>query len=159
MLPQLFRSKGDNGRGPLATKQKKAVHHKVFTETSNRAWNVAVTRVHVVLISDFKIRAWNFVVIFHCVQAERLGKFLDYPKFCLLGLGQTPNFSWDTKLDELSSWSSLSSSEFVCLVRSTRSIRLKQTDRTSDDRFGDKRRSSHVTNQTNKLKICSIMYI
>ena len=111
------------------------------------------------LISDFKIRAWNFVFIFHRVQAERLGKFLDYPKFCLLGLGQTPNFSWDTKLDELSSWSLLSSSEFVCLVRSTRSIRLKQTDRTSDDRFGDKRRSSHVTNQTIKLKICSIMYI
>ena len=26
------------------TKQKKAVHHKVFTETSNRAWNVAVTQ-------------------------------------------------------------------------------------------------------------------
>ena len=45
------------------------------------------------LISDFKIRAWNFVVIFHRVQAEHLGKFLDYPKFCLLGLGQTPNFS------------------------------------------------------------------
>ena len=111
------------------------------------------------LISGFKIRAWNFVVIFHWIQAERLGKFLDYPKFSLLGLGQTPNFSWDTKLDELSSWSLLSSSEFVCLVRPTRSIRLKQTDRTPDDRFGDKRRSSHVTNQTNKLKICSIMYI
>ena len=45
------------------------------------------------LISDFKIRAWNFVFKFHRVQAERLGKFLDYPKFCLLGLGQTPNFS------------------------------------------------------------------
>ena len=116
-------------------------------------------RVHVVFNFWFKIRAWNFVVIFHCVQAERLGKFLDYLKFCLLGLGQTPNFSWDTKLDELSSWSLLSSSEFVCLVRPTRSIRLKQTDRTSDDRFGDKRRSSHVTNQANKLKICSIMYI
>ena len=39
------------------------------------------------LISDFKIKAWNFVVIFHRVQAERLGKFLHYPKFCLLGLG------------------------------------------------------------------------
>ena len=104
------------------------------------------------LISDFQIRAWNFVFIFHRVQAERLGKFLDYPKFCLLGLGQTPNFSWDTKLGELRSWSLLSSSEFVCLVRPTRSIRLKQTDRTSDDRLGDKRRSSHVTNQTNKLK-------
>ena len=47
----------------------------------------------------------------------------------------------------------------MSLVRPTRSIRLKQTDRTSEDRLGDKRRSSHVTNQTNKLKSCLIMYI
>ena len=107
------------------------------------------------LISDFKIRAWNFAFIFHRVQAERLGKFLDYPKFCLLGLRQTPNFSWDTKLGELSSWSLLSSSAFVWVRLFGSSNRFYP----SDDRLGDKRRSSHVTNQTNKLKICLIMYI
>ena len=45
------------------------------------------------------------------------------------------------------------------LDRPTRSIRLLQTDRTFEDRFRDKRRSSHATNQTKKLKIWMIMYI
>ena len=43
--------------------------------------------------------------------------------------------------------------------RPTRSIILLQTDRTSEDNLWDKRRFSHATDQTNKLKICMIMYI
>ena len=45
----------------------------------------------------------------------------------------------------------------MSLDRPTRSVRLLQTYRTSED----ERRSSHANtaNQTNKLKICMIMYI
>ena len=41
----------------------------------------------------------------------------------------------------------------------TRSIRLLLTDRTSEDRLLDKRRSSHAPNKTNKSNICMITYI
>ena len=51
--------------------------------------------------------------------------------------------------------------KFVCisLDRPTRPFRLLQTDRTSEDRFRDKPRSSRARNYTNKSKICIIMYI
>ena len=41
----------------------------------------------------------------------------------------------------------------MSLDRPTRSVRLIYTDRTSEDRLGDNRRSSHET------KICMVMYI
>ena len=40
------------------------------------------------------------------------------------------------------------------LDRPTRSIRLLQADRTSEDRLRDKRRSSRAANSTYKLQIC-----
>ena len=43
--------------------------------------------------------------------------------------------------------------------RPTRSIRLPQKERMFEDRLPDIRRSSHATNQTNKLKMCMIIYI
>ena len=46
----------------------------------------------------------------------------------------------------------------MSLDRRTRSFRLLQTDRTSKNRLRDKRRSAHATNETNKLKICMLMY-
>ena len=46
----------------------------------------------------------------------------------------------------------------MSLDRRTRSFRLLQTDRTSKNRLRDKRRSAHATNETNKLKICLLMY-
>ena len=47
----------------------------------------------------------------------------------------------------------------MSLDQPTRSVRQLQTDRTCKDRVGEKRRSSHDTNQINKLKICTIIYI
>ena len=57
-----------------------------------------------------------------------------------------------TKLSELSSWkvwclAQLSSSEWVWIV---------QADRMSQDRLRDKRRSTHATNYTDKVKICTL---
>ena len=69
----------------------------------------------------------------------------------MLGLGQTLNFSWD-KLNLVvfkfmkSSTSGSVKFVWISLDRPTRSIRLLQTDRTSEDRLWDKRRSSHATN-------------
>ena len=40
---------------------------------------------------------------------------------------------------------------WMSLDRPTRSIRLLQTDRTSEDRLQDKHWSSHATNETNKI--------
>ena len=60
-----------------------------------------------------------------------------------------------TKLSELRSWkvwrlAQLSSSEWVW---------IEQTDRMSQDRLRDKPQSSHATSDSNKLKICMMMYI
>ena len=63
-----------------------------------------------------------------------------------LGLGQTSNLSRD--LVKFMKCSTSGSVEFVwmSLDHPTRSIRLLQTDRTSEDRLREKRRSSYATN-------------
>ena len=62
------------------------------------------------------------------------------------GLGQTSNLSRD--LVKFMKSSTSGSVEFVrmSLDRPTRSIRLLQTDKTSEDRLRDKRRSSYAMN-------------
>ena len=76
--------------------------------------------------------------------------------FLHLSLGQTSNFSWDepnwvSKVHELKS-STSGSLKFVwmSLDRPTRSIRLKQTDRTSEDCLLNKRRYSHAISNTRR---------
>ena len=63
-----------------------------------------------------------------------------------LGLGQTSNLSRD--LVKFMKRLTSGSVEFVwmSLDHPTRSIRLLQTDKTSEDRLRDKRRSSYATN-------------
>ena len=72
-------------------------------------------------------------------------------------------FMRGTKLSELSSWKFdvLAPVKFVwmSLDHPTHSIRLLHTDRTSEDHLWEKRRSSHATNKTDKLKVCVIMHI
>ena len=63
-----------------------------------------------------------------------------------LGLGQTSNLSWD--LVKFMKSSTSGSVEFVWMIldHPTRSIGLLQTDKTSEDRLREKRRSSYATN-------------
>ena len=63
-----------------------------------------------------------------------------------LGLGQTSNLSWD--LVKFMKSSTSGSVEFVWMIldHPTRSIGLLRTDKTSEDRLREKRRSSYATN-------------
>ena len=80
------------------------------------------------------VQAW-----YHYLQQQEIQK----PD---LGLGQTSNLSRD--LVKFMKSLTSGSVEFVLmsLDRPTRSIRLLQTDRMSEDRLRDKRRSSYATN-------------
>ena len=82
-----------------------------------------------------------------------------------LGLGQTSNFSWDQP--NLVSYKFMKSSTFcsVGCVRlnkiqsSNLSIRLLRTERTSEDRLRDKRRTSHATNYFGRKFITDLIQL
>ena len=97
-------------------------------------------------------------------QIRVLGR-IRYPEQILYPAELTPYFFFSVR--KHASWVKFMKSStsgtvtfaWRSLNRPTRSISLLQTDRTFEDRFRDKRRSSHATNQTKKLKIWMIMYI